>query len=37
VAVLIQGGGGGQASIATAGGQNSSTLPKVIETIKSLL
>jgi alanyl-tRNA synthetase len=37
VANLIQGGGGGQATIATAGGQNSSSLLKVIETIKSLL
>jgi len=37
VAGLIQGGGGGQATIATAGGQNSSHLLKVIETIKSLL
>jgi alanyl-tRNA synthetase len=37
VANLIQGGGGGQATIATAGGQNSSGLLKVIETIKSLL
>jgi len=37
VAGLIQGGGGGQSSIATAGGQNSSNLSKVIETIKSLL
>jgi alanyl-tRNA synthetase len=37
VAGLIQGGGGGQATIATAGGQNSSSLLKVIETIKSLL
>ena len=37
VAGLIQGGGGGQATIATAGGQNISNLSKVIETIKSLL
>ena len=37
VAGLIQGGGGGQATIATAGGQNISNLLKVIETIKSLL
>jgi alanyl-tRNA synthetase len=37
VAGLIQGGGGGQATMATAGGQNISNLSKVIETIKSLL
>jgi alanyl-tRNA synthetase len=37
VAGLIQGGGGGQATIAKAGGQNISNLLKVIETIKSLL
>jgi alanyl-tRNA synthetase len=37
VAGLIQGGGGGQATIATAGGQNISQLGAVIEAIKSLL
>ena len=37
VAGLIQGGGGGQATMASAGGQNISNLSKVIETIKSLL
>ena len=37
VAGLIQGGGGGQATIATAGGQNIDNLKAVIETIKSLL
>jgi alanyl-tRNA synthetase len=37
VAGLIQGGGGGQATIATAGGQNIGNLKAVIETIKSLL
>ncbi len=37
VAGLIQGGGGGQATIATAGGQNIGNLKEVIETIKSLL
>ena len=37
VAALIQGGGGGQATIATAGGQDNSNLKTVIETIKSLL
>ena len=37
VAGLIQGGGGGQATIATAGGQNISQLGTVIEAIKSLL
>jgi len=37
VAPLIKGGGGGQKSLATAGGQDASNLPQVIEKIKSLL
>ncbi len=37
VAPLIKGGGGGQKLLATAGGQDSSQLQNVIETIKSLL
>jgi len=34
---LIKGGGGGQKTLATAGGQDASNLPQVIEKIKSLL
>lgn len=34
---LIKGGGGGQKTLATAGGQDASNLPAVIEKIKSLL
>jgi alanyl-tRNA synthetase len=37
VAPLIKGGGGGQKTLATAGGQDASNLQKVIETIKNLL
>lgn len=37
VAGLIKGGGGGQKTLATAGGQDASNLPQVIEKIKSLL
>lgn len=37
VAPLIKGGGGGQKTLATAGGQDASNLPQVIEKIKSLL
>ena len=37
IAPLIKGGGGGQKSLATAGGQDASALHKVIETVKSLL
>ena len=37
VAPLIKGGGGGQKTLATAGGQDTSQLDKVIETVKSLL
>lgn len=37
VAPLIQGGGGGQKGMATAGGQDVTQLDKVIETIKGLL
>jgi len=36
-APLIKGGGGGQKTIATAGGQDASNLQKVIDTIKNLL
>jgi alanyl-tRNA synthetase len=37
VAILIKGGGGGQKNLATAGGQDTSNLPQVIEKVKSLL
>lgn len=37
IAPLIKGGGGGQATLATAGGQDASNLKEVIETVKSLL
>lgn len=37
VAPLIKGGGGGQKTLATAGGQDASNLPQVIESIKSLI
>lgn len=37
VAPLIKGGGGGQKTLATAGGQDASQLGKVIETVKRLL
>lgn len=37
VAPLIKGGGGGQKTLATAGGQDTSQLQQVIDTIKSLL
>jgi alanyl-tRNA synthetase len=37
VAPLIKGGGGGQKTLATAGGQDASNLDKVIEVVKSLL
>jgi alanyl-tRNA synthetase len=37
IAPLIKGGGGGQKTLATAGGQDASNLPLVIEKVKSLL
>lgn len=37
IAPLIKGGGGGQATLASAGGQDASQLDKVIEAVKSLL
>jgi alanyl-tRNA synthetase len=37
VAGLIKGGGGGQKTLATAGGQDASNLPLVIEKVKALL
>jgi len=37
VAPLIKGGGGGQKSLATAGGQDAGGLQEVIERIKNLL
>lgn len=37
VAPLIQGGGGGQKTLATAGGQDVSRLPEVINTVRALL
>ena len=37
VAPLLKGGGGGQKTLATAGGQDASNLQKVIDTIKNLL
>lgn len=37
VAPLIKGGGGGQKTLATAGGQDASNLKEVIEAVKKLL
>ena len=37
IAPLIKGGGGGQKTLATAGGQDASNLPLVIERVKALL
>ena len=37
VAPIIKGGGGGQKTLATAGGQDAGNLQKVIDTIKGLL
>ena len=37
VAPLIKGGGGGQKTLATAGGQDASNLKQVIEKVKGLL
>ena len=37
IAPIIKGGGGGQKTLATAGGQDVSSLPKVIEAVKALL
>ena len=37
IAPLIKGGGGGQKTLATAGGQDISQLEKVIEVVKGLL
>ena len=37
IAPLIKGGGGGQKTLATAGGQDASNLHQVIEKVKSLL
>lgn len=37
IAPLIKGGGGGQKTLATAGGQDATNLQKVIETVKKLL
>jgi alanyl-tRNA synthetase len=37
VAPIIKGGGGGQKTLATAGGQDASNLQKVIDTIKNLI
>jgi alanyl-tRNA synthetase len=37
IAGLIKGGGGGQKTLATAGGQDASNLPQVIEKVKALL
>jgi alanyl-tRNA synthetase len=37
IAPLIKGGGGGQKTLATAGGQDASNLGKVIETVKGLI
>ena len=36
IAPLIKGGGGGQKTLATAGGQDASNLDKVIDVVKSL-
>jgi alanyl-tRNA synthetase len=37
IAPIIKGGGGGQKTLATAGGQDISALPQVIEAVKALL
>src|SRR5690606_7891690 len=37
VAPLIKGGGGGQKTLATAGGQDAGALPQVISAVKNLL
>jgi len=37
VAPIIKGGGGGQKTLATAGGQEAGNLKQVIETVKKLL
>jgi alanyl-tRNA synthetase len=37
IASIIKGGGGGQKTLATAGGEDASNLPKVIEKVRSLL
>ncbi len=37
IAPIIKGGGGGQKTLATAGGQDASQLDRVIEVVKSLL
>jgi alanyl-tRNA synthetase len=37
VAPLIKGGGGGQKTLATAGGQEAGNLPQVIQQVKALL
>lgn len=37
IAPIIKGGGGGQKTLATAGGQNAGNLPQVIEKVKNLL
>ena len=37
IAPLIKGGGGGQKTLATAGGQNTADLQQVIQTVKDLL
>jgi len=37
IAPLIKGGGGGQKTLATAGGQNTADLQRVIDTVKGLL
>ena len=37
IAPLIKGGGGGQKTLATAGGQDASNLPLVVERVKSLI
>jgi len=37
VASIIKGAGGGQKTLATAGGQDASNLQKVIDTVKGLI
>ena len=37
IAPLIKGGGGGQKTLASAGGQDTSNLDKVIETVRDLI
>ena len=37
VAPIIRGGGGGQKTLATAGGQDASNLKKVIDAVKGLI